>query len=229
MNSGRIYPHFCMMARALEEVGERWSLLIVRDLLLGPRRFTDLTQSLGGITPTRLTERLRSLESAGIVVREPAESGREVWYRLTEAGRDLGPVLEALSVWAVAHAFDPPRPGEPVHPDHVMHPTRIWLELHGQRPSGSPVWAWDFDDQGDYTLRLEGGQWVLDRGRTLDAAVTATTTPEAWARFLTERGTRRLPTGDIQLRAKPAAARAFARSFDAELEPGAVQRPSEEG
>jgi DNA-binding HxlR family transcriptional regulator len=51
-----------------------------RDLLLGPRRFTDLTQSLGGITPTRLTARLRRLEAAGIVARERAPAGREVWY-----------------------------------------------------------------------------------------------------------------------------------------------------
>src|SRR6266508_1532647 len=99
--SGRIYHNFCMMARDLEDVGERWSLLIVRDLLLGPRRFTDIEQSLGGITPTRLTDRLRSLESAGIVVREPAPSGREVWYRLTDVGRDLAPVLDELALWGV--------------------------------------------------------------------------------------------------------------------------------
>src|SRR3954447_8920886 len=104
MDSGRIYPHFCMMARALEDVGERWSLLIVRDLLPGPRRFTDLTRSLGGITPTRLTNRLRSLEAAGIVVREQPSSGREVWYSLTEAGRDLEPVVEALVHWGLEHA-----------------------------------------------------------------------------------------------------------------------------
>src|SRR5262245_57943206 len=98
MSSGNVYPHTCVAARALEEVGERWSLLVVRDLLLGPRRFTDLARSLGGITPTRLTARLRSLEAAGIVVRAPPTAGREVWYRLTEAGRDLAPVLRALAL-----------------------------------------------------------------------------------------------------------------------------------
>src|SRR6266545_3806415 len=227
MNSGRIYPHFCMMARTLEDVGERWSLLIVRDLLLGPRRFTDLTESLGGITPTRLTDRLRSLEAAGIVVREPAPTGREVWYRLTEAGQDLGPVLEELSVWAVEHAFDPPRRGEAVHPDHVMHVTRIWLERYGKRPSRAIAWVWEFPDEGDYTLHIDGDRWILDRGRMKGAAVTVTTTPEAWARFLTERGTRQLPAAEIQLTAKPGAARALARSFGAEVEPGAVRSPSD--
>src|SRR5262249_46786897 len=75
MDSGRIYRHFCMMARALEVVGEHWSLLIVRDLLLGPQRFTDLARSLQEITPTRLTNRLRQLEAAGVVTREPQTSG----------------------------------------------------------------------------------------------------------------------------------------------------------
>jgi DNA-binding HxlR family transcriptional regulator len=58
-----------MTARALEELGERWSLLVVRDLMLGPRRFTDLSRSLGGNQPTRLTDRLRRLEAADVVVR----------------------------------------------------------------------------------------------------------------------------------------------------------------
>jgi DNA-binding HxlR family transcriptional regulator len=63
----RIYRHFCMTARALEVIGDRWSLLIVRDLLLGPRRFTDLVRVLNPITPTRLTDRLRRLEAAEVV------------------------------------------------------------------------------------------------------------------------------------------------------------------
>src|SRR5262249_9122349 len=75
MDSGRIYRHFCMMARALEVVGEHWSLPIVRDLLLGPQRFTDLARSLQEITPTRLTNRLRQLEAAGAVTPEPQTSG----------------------------------------------------------------------------------------------------------------------------------------------------------
>ena len=71
----RIYRHFCMTARALEVVGERWSLLIVRDLLLGPRRFTDLARTLNPITPTRLTDRLRLLETASVIERAPAGAG----------------------------------------------------------------------------------------------------------------------------------------------------------
>ena len=82
----RIYRHSCMTARALEVVGERWSLLIVRDLLPGPRRFTYLARSLDPITPARLTDRLRRLEAAGVITRRSATRGREVWYELTDAG-----------------------------------------------------------------------------------------------------------------------------------------------
>jgi DNA-binding HxlR family transcriptional regulator len=223
MSSARVYNHFCMTARALEEVGERWSLLIVRDLLLGPRRFTDLAQSLAGITPTRLTNRLRSLQAAGIVAREPAQSGREVWYRLTDTGQDLAPALGELAFWGILHAFEPPRDGEPVHPDHVMHGTRIWLDRYGKRPSGATTWVWQFPNDYTYTLRADRGRWPaasLTRGRAERAAVTVVTTPGAWARFLTNDGGRRLPADDIEIVAKPVAAKVFARAFGARLGAG---------
>jgi DNA-binding HxlR family transcriptional regulator len=226
MVSGRVYPHFCMMARALEEVGERWSLLVVRDLLLGPRRFTDLTQSLGGITPTRLTERLRSLESAGLVVREPAKSGREVWYRLTDAGQDLAPVLEELALWGIQHALQPPDPGEPVHSDHVMQATRVWLERFGRRRSGTTAWVWQFPGGHTYTLRSGTGPWSLTRDQAERAPLTVMATPQAWARFLTTTDDRRLPADDVQLEATAAAAKAFARAFGAKLDSRSLRPPA---
>ena len=73
----RTYDHFCLTARALERVGDRWSLLVIRDLLTGAKRFTDLMDRLGGITPKTLSQRLRELEDAGIVTadRKPAAGG----------------------------------------------------------------------------------------------------------------------------------------------------------
>src|SRR6516165_9546129 len=91
--------HFCPIALALEGLGDRWSFLIVRDLMRGPQRFSDLQRFLAGITPKRLTVNLRTLEAEGIIEREREEGRREVWYRLTEKGKDLGPVIEALKVW----------------------------------------------------------------------------------------------------------------------------------
>src|SRR5688572_20706163 len=97
----KTYEHFCPVARSLEVIGEKWSLLIVRDLLRGPRRFSDLHESLGKITAKWLTLRLRELEAAGIVVRESEPGRREVWYRLTPAGEELAPVVGALNSWGV--------------------------------------------------------------------------------------------------------------------------------
>lgn len=208
------------MARALELAGERWSLLIVRDLLLGPRRFTDLSRSLTAITPTRLTHRLRQLEAAGIVTREPPATGREVWYGLTESGRDLGPAIEALTLWGIEHAREPPRRGEPVHPEPVMIGSKVWLTRHASAPPGPAAWVWHFGADHHYTLRYDEGTWALARGPAETAAVTIETTPEAWARFLTApQGARQLPRDDIHIAADRTALEEFTNTFRADLGP----------
>jgi DNA-binding HxlR family transcriptional regulator len=217
MDSRRIYRHFCMMARTLELVGERWTLLIVRDLLLGPRRFTDLARSLAEITATRLTSRLRQLEAAGIIVREPPTAGREVWYRLTEAGSELGPIVEALTLWGIEHALEQPRSGEPAHPVAVMIGTKVWLGRYGSRPRPRIVWSWRFPGDESYTLRLTDGIWILTRGEADSANVSVETTPERWAWFLTTpRGSRRLTRG-VRLLGEPASIAEFAEAFAATL------------
>src|SRR5215831_15926693 len=90
----RTYGHFCLTARSLERVGDRWSLLVIRDLLTGAKRFTDLMDRLGGITPKTLSQRLRELEDAEIVAADREAGRREVWYRLTPVGAELRPVLD---------------------------------------------------------------------------------------------------------------------------------------
>jgi len=104
--STRRYQHFCPAARALETIGERWSLLIVRDLLAGPRRFSDLRRSLTAITPKWLSARLRTLEADGIVTRD-VTGEREVRYRLTPKGEALEPVFDAVLVWGMDYALGP--------------------------------------------------------------------------------------------------------------------------
>ena len=218
MDSRHIYRHFCMGARTLEVVGERWSLLIVRDLLLGPQRFTDLLRGLNEISPTRLTDRLRRLEAEGLVVREPLSSGREVWYRLTDSGRDLGPVVEALILWGIEHRLDPPRPGEPVCPVPLMIGTKVWLSRNATKVAHPLSWVWHFAPDDVYTIRFDEDQWVLARGDSPTAAVTITSSLETWARFLTTRRTeRRLPDADIQLAGKSPAIKEFARLFGTKL------------
>jgi DNA-binding HxlR family transcriptional regulator/putative sterol carrier protein len=102
MASMRTYGDGCGVAHALDLVGERWALLVVRDLLLGPKRFTDLRAGLRGASPNVLAQRLRELEQAGVVRRRrlPPPAGSAV-YELTDWGRELEPILITLGVWGV--------------------------------------------------------------------------------------------------------------------------------
>ena len=106
------YPQFCAVARAAEIVGERWTLLILRELFFGQQRFGDLRRRLSEISPSVLSERLSYLESAGIVRRtELAPPAASNVYELTEHGRAFGPALSALAQWGMRFLL-PPRPGE---------------------------------------------------------------------------------------------------------------------
>lgn len=95
--SPRTYGQFCALARSLDVVGERWTLLVVRELLPGPMRYTELKNSLEGIATNLLADRLRSMEVNGIVERRLAESG--VTYALTPWGMGLRETMEALGRW----------------------------------------------------------------------------------------------------------------------------------
>jgi len=99
----RTYGDRCGIARALDVVGERWALLVVRELLLGPKRFTDLRAGLPNVGPDVLAQRLRELEAAGIVRRAtlPPPAASKV-YELTERGAALEPVVLALGRWGSA-------------------------------------------------------------------------------------------------------------------------------
>ncbi len=96
---------YCPIERTLEIVDSKWTVLLLRELLLGTRRFGEIRRSLPGISPKTLTERLRALEEHGIVRREVfAEVPPRVEYALTEYGHTLRPVLEALARWGAEHA-----------------------------------------------------------------------------------------------------------------------------
>jgi DNA-binding HxlR family transcriptional regulator len=216
MSSGRIYRHFCMMARTLELIGERWSLLIVRDLLFGPRRFTDLARALNDITPSRLTSRLRRLEAAGIVTREPSSTGREVWYALTEAGAALEPIVDGLTLWGIENAPEPPLPGEPAQPEPVMIGTKVVLKNFAPPPETAVSWVWCFAPDDSFTIVFDEGEWKISRGEAEAADVIVDADAKAWAHFLTS-SPRHLPQTEIQLTGLPTAQARFARAFYAEL------------
>lgn len=115
MSSGRegkrSYEDGCAAAHALDLIGERWALLVVRELLLGPRRFTDLKTTLPGISATVLTQRLTDLEGIGVLRREPLPApAAGLMYVLTPWGKELEPVLQQLGRWGAQSPYQIPAP-----------------------------------------------------------------------------------------------------------------------
>ena len=179
----RTYDHFCLVARALERVGDRWSLLVIRDLLTGAKRFTDLMDRLGGITPKTLTQRLRELEDAGIVAVDREPGRREVWYRLTPAGADLGPVIDGLSWWGLRHAWRLPLAGEPLHAEHLLRSAIRAIDL-GTDDHEPARWHFRLDG-ADYLAESDGHQWSLAAAApAAPADVTITATAQALRAFI---------------------------------------------
>ncbi len=157
---GRSYSDPCGVARALDAVGERWALLVVRELLLGPKRFTELHAGLAGISQNVLSQRLRELERAGIVVRRRLGPPARVWtYELTARGAALEPVLIALGRWG----RDRPMPAK-----SELSPDALLLAL---RTTFSPVAAGRLRlsaelrmDDDLVSLAVSGGQLTMARG-----------------------------------------------------------------
>jgi DNA-binding HxlR family transcriptional regulator len=98
------YGQFCPVAKAAEVLGERWTILIIRELLLGTTRFTELQRALSQISPTLLTKRLNQLQDAGLLVRKKMPEQRRTEYHLTPAGRELMPVVAGLGEWGMKWA-----------------------------------------------------------------------------------------------------------------------------
>jgi DNA-binding HxlR family transcriptional regulator len=172
MGAKRTYGEGCAAAHALDLVGERWALLVVRELLLGPKRFTDLRRGIPHASPNVLSQRLRELEDAGVVRRGalPPPAASKI-YMLTEWGRGLKPVILALGTWG---ARSPALPrGEPMSVDsHMLALLTVFDE----------VAAGDFDaslqlivDGQRFRARVADGALDLRRGSfdEPDAAVTA--------------------------------------------------------
>jgi DNA-binding HxlR family transcriptional regulator len=162
------------VAKTLELVGERWTLLIVRELLLGPLRFTDLDAALEGIPRNLLADRLRDLEAHGLVVRQvlPPPAARSV-YALTAAGRELMPVLGDLARWGLKH-LDPPAPDEKVSSAMAI---LAGVVAHVRLPSpGSEEEAYRLDVDGRVvSLRLAGDHLAFElSGTEPDLVVSAT-------------------------------------------------------
>jgi DNA-binding HxlR family transcriptional regulator len=148
----RSYEQFCSLATALDVVGERWTLLVIRELMLGPRRFTDLLDGLPGVGRNLLAARLRHLEAEGLVRHTDV-------YELTEDGRRLGPALAELGRWGVER-LGVRREQQTFRPAWGMFPLSYMADREAARGVHE---TWEFRiDEATFTLRVDDGR-VLPR------------------------------------------------------------------
>jgi DNA-binding HxlR family transcriptional regulator len=163
MAKKRSYADPCGIARALDVVGERWALLVVRELLLGPKRFTDLRSGLPHAGPDMLSARLRELEHAGLIRRStlPPPAGSRV-YELTDRGRELEPVILALGRWGSRAPF--PQSEAPLSVDALMIALKTVFDPM-RAGNLDATYTLRVDDQ-TFTARVSDG--ALELGRVSD-------------------------------------------------------------
>jgi DNA-binding HxlR family transcriptional regulator len=179
--AARTYNDLCGIARALDVVGERWAILVVRELVLGPKRFTDLRAGLPGVGPDMLSARLRDLEAAGVVLQRklPPPAGTQV-YELTERGRALEPVLLELGRWG---SVEPPRSEAAklgVDSAVLALPSLFDAERAGELEASFGLRL----DGQDFEVRIAGGTVGTDRGEASAPVAAIATDPGTFAGLL---------------------------------------------
>jgi DNA-binding HxlR family transcriptional regulator len=201
---------------ASEVVADRWTPLILRELILGNTRFNDIARGLPGISRSLLVQRLRHLERRGVVELWPSPTGRGNEYHLTAAGKDLEPVVAALGRWAVEWLFDELQPHEvdPVTLTWWMHrrideerlpPGRVVIEFNYTAPEQQVIWM--VLDRGEASVCIQHPGFDPD-------VIVTTTTPalaevfqgyQTWARAVADDA--------IKVQATPALTRSFPSWF----------------
>jgi DNA-binding HxlR family transcriptional regulator len=179
--SKRRYDDACGTAHALDLIGERWALLVMRELMLGPKRFSDLRSDLPGISANVLTQRLEGLEASGLLVRRrlPPPASTQV-YELTPWGYEAEPIVQSLGKWAArSPAHDPTLP---------ISATSIMLSFRTMFDGGR---AGDFRARIGFRLgaesflaRVEDGRFVSARGETHGVDVVFIGTAQGLAAFV---------------------------------------------
>ena len=201
----RPYAQYCPIAKTAEIIGDRWSILILRDMVVGARRFNDIARGLPGISRALLSKRLRQLEADGVVVHEAGE------YRLTVAGEDLRTLIFAMADWGARWAFGDPDEAD-LDPDLLVW----WMHRnidHGEVPARPTVVEIAFTDRKRwYWLVIERGDVSVcyaDPGLEVDI-VLRTDVRTLYRVWLGKEGLRdALSSGAIALSGDPEAVRAF--------------------
>jgi DNA-binding HxlR family transcriptional regulator len=175
--TSRSYRDSCGIARALDVVGERWALLVVRELLLAPQRFSDLRHALPHVSSNLLADRLRELEHNGVIRRAAAV------YELTEWGRKLEPMLRALGDWGI----DAPQPPPPA----ALSATSVLIFLEGAArpdPAAPPMDCRLELDGRVWTVRMASGRVQVQPGEPATAAVSLRAAPKTLSALLADPG-----------------------------------------
>ena len=158
------YRQYCPVARAAEVFADRWTPLIVRELILGSHRFNTIERGLPGISRSLLASRLRDLEEAGIVERLPGPHPKVAEYHLSQAGRDLRAVIDTLGAWGVRWAFGDPDPEEL---DAALLIWKIHQRIHRDLlPERRTVVEFDFTGAGARRV------WLVLEPREVSVCVT---------------------------------------------------------
>lgn len=210
------YGNYCPVALGSEVVADRWTPLILRELVLGSTRFNDIARCLPGISRTLLAQRLKQLERKGVVELWPSPTGRGNEYRLTPAGKDLEGVLVALGRWAVHWLYDELRPEE------IDAVTLTWWMHRRTAPERLPAHrvVLQIDHTGPERVRV----WiVLDRGEAsvcvqhpgFDVDVVLTASTPALSRVFNgfETWQDAVTSGSVRVDGPPKLVRALPRWF----------------
>ena len=189
MAARRDYFDGCGAAHALDLVGERWALLVVRELMLGPKRFTDLRTGLPHASPNVLSQRLRELEDAGVLRRRrlPPPAASAV-YELTEWGQELEPVLQALGRWAARSLPE----SDSIKVDSFILSLRTMFAP--ERAADTDVTLQLVLDDQPFRVHLSRGALDIERGELPDADVTVRCSPTLLAGIVYQG----LPVADAQ-------------------------------
>ncbi|MFC5924207.1 winged helix-turn-helix transcriptional regulator [Micromonospora vulcania] len=180
MPTSRSYGDACGIARALDVVGERWALLVVRELLLGPQRFSDLRRALPGASSNLVADRLRELEGRGVIHRRKLTPPASSWvYDLTPWGRELEPVVLALGNWGVRV----PLPSTPT----TLSATSVLLFLRsaGRPAPTAPPTSYRIElDERVWTVRAAAGQVQVEPGEPSRADASLRADPQTFNALL---------------------------------------------
>lgn len=169
-NEPRSYNQYCPLARTLDVLGERWTLLIVRELLSGPKRFKDLKDALIGVGTNLLSNRLKEMERNGLVARgKLPPPGVAAVYELTEHGRKLDETLLALIRWGTPLLAEPKKPSEYFMPHWLLH--GMLSAFHSDQAAGvSETYEFHVDHEV-FHLRVHNGQANGDMGKGHESAL----------------------------------------------------------